>query len=249
MTLPIIHSILLILTIAFSFFWTNNPGMSNFSFQLVGLLTIIFFFHDLISRKTRPNNPIQTYRNMSNSIILTLLTLLLVLSTNGLNSPLFFILDFLVLGLSLFFYPSLGFSFSLALTLAFLLNNDLTSTHALTNLISLLLMAPFARFFSTQYLQLLEGKQQIKILKYQADRLENKIEQEEASTLLWLSIEFKHKLDHALDLVSQISSNLSNIPYHQQDLLKALYSDLKELFKSGQTLQKQIDELTDDDEN
>ena len=247
MSLPITHSILLILTIAFSFIWTNNPGMSNFSLQLVGLLAVIFFFHDLISRKTSQNNPIRTYRSMSNSIILTLLTLLLILSTNGLNSPLFFILDFLVFGLSLFFYPSLGFSFSLALILAFLLNNDLASTHALTNLISLILIAPFARFFSTLYLHLLEDKQQIKVLKHQADHLEHKLEQEESSTLLWLSIEFKHKLDHAIDLVSQISSNLSNIPYHQQELLKNLYSDLKELFKSGQDLQKQIDELTDDE--
>jgi|GEM_PF-335918 hypothetical protein len=248
MTLPIVHSILLIFSVLFSFFWTNNPGMSNFSLQLAGLLTFIFFFHDLVSRKTSPNNPIRIYRSVSNSIILTLLTLLLILSTNGLNSPLFFLLDFLVFGLSLFFYPSLGFSFSLALIITFLLNNDLSSTHALTNLVSLILIAPFARFFSTQYLRLLEEKKHIKILKYQADRLEQKLEQEETSTLLWLSIEFRHKLDHAIDLVSQISSNLSHIPYHQQELLKNLYSDLKELFKSGQSLQKQIDELTEDED-
>ena len=246
MTLPnLIHTTLLILAIIFSFFWTNNPELSNFSLQLSGLLVLLFFFHDLIARKSSPNNPIQIYRNISNSLIIPLLSLLLILSTGSLDSPLFFLLDFLIFGLSLFFFPSLGFSCILALLIAFLLNHDLDTAHALTNLISLLLIAPLARYFSTQYLQLLEGSKQIKILKHQADRLETEVETEETSTLLWLSIEFKNKLHHAIDLVSQLSSSLSSIPYHQQEQLKTVYQDLKELFKSGQELEKQIDELTD----
>jgi len=247
MTLPITHTSLIILTTIFSFIWTNNPGMSNFSFQLVALLTAILLFHDLISRKTSPNNPIQIYRNTTNSIIITLLTLVLILSTGSLSSPLFFLLDFLIFGLSLLFYPSLGFSLSLALTIAFMLNNDLSSTHSLTNLISLLLVAPLAKFFGTQYIKVLEGDNKIKVLKHQANRLESSIEQEETTTLLWLSIELKNKLHHAIDLVSQLSSSLPNISYHQQENLKNLYSDLKELFTSGQELEDKIDQLTDED--
>lgn len=247
MPLPIVHTILIILTITFPFFWINNPQLSKFSLQLSGLLVIIFFFNDLLSRKLALDNPIQKYRNISNSIIIVLLTLLLILSTGNLNSPLFFLLDFLIFGLSLFFYPSLGFFFSLALTTGFLLNNDLSTTHSLANLISLILMAPIAQYFGSLYLKLLEEKNHIKILKHQAESLELEIEEEETTTLLWLSTEFHNKLDHAIDLISQISSNLSNIPYHQQEQLKNLYSDLKKLFRSGQELKKQIDELTDED--
>ncbi|MBU1085016.1 MAG: hypothetical protein ABIJ43_02875 [Candidatus Beckwithbacteria bacterium] len=247
MNLPIIfHSLLLIFTIIFSFIFTNNPELSKFSLQLTGLLAIIFFFHDLICRHKSQDNPIQKYRNISNSLIITSITLLLVLSTGHLTSPLFFLLDFLVIYLSLFFFPSLGFSLGLALSLMFLLNNDISSPTQLLSLVSLLLMAPLARFFGTQYLQLLEDDNKIKVLKHQADHLESIVSQEETTTLLWLSIEFKNKLHQAIDLISQLSSTLSNIPYHQQEQLKSLYSDLKELFNSGQELEEKIDKLTDE---
>ncbi|MFH1280307.1 MAG: hypothetical protein ABII08_01680 [Candidatus Beckwithbacteria bacterium] len=128
----------------------------------------------------------------------------------------------------------------------FLLNNDISSPTQLLSLVSLLLMAPLARFFGTQYLQLLEDDNKIKVLKHQADHLESIVSQEETTTLLWLSIEFKNKLHQAIDLISQLSSTLSNIPYHQQEQLKSLYSDLKELFNSGQELEEKIDKLTDE---
>ena len=129
----------------------------------------------------------------------------------------------------------------------FLLNNDLSSPNQLLSLVSLLLMAPIARYFGNQYLQVLEGSNQIKILKHQANRLKSEIQKEETTTLLWLSIEFKNKLDHAIDLISQLSSTLNYIPYHQQEQLKTLYSDLKKLFSSGQELKEKIDEITDYD--
>ncbi|MCG2800233.1 MAG: hypothetical protein L6367_17070, partial [Cellulomonas sp.] len=77
----------------------------------------------------------------------------LVLDTGGLTSPLFFTIDFLLFGLSLLFNPSLGLLVGLALSLLFLLNNSLIDLTSLTNLISLILMAPLARFFGTQYLR------------------------------------------------------------------------------------------------
>ncbi|MDZ7587070.1 MAG: hypothetical protein U0946_04890 [Patescibacteria group bacterium] len=177
---------------------------------------------------------------------ITLLLLLLVLDTGGLTSPLFFTLDFLLFSLSLLFNPSLGLLVGLALSLLFLLNNSLIDTHGFANLIALILMAPLARFFGTQYLSLLEDQKQIKILKHQSDQLETKLSQEESNTLLWLTLNFQEKMQHALDLISQISSQLSTIPYHQQDKLKTIYSDLKELFKSGQELKDKIDKITDD---
>ncbi|MEA3354998.1 MAG: hypothetical protein U9Q63_00755 [Patescibacteria group bacterium] len=241
------HIIILIVAAALSFIFINHPEMSKFSFQLTALLAIIFFFHDLICRHKPQDNPIQTYRNISNSLIITSITLLLVLSTGHLTSPLFFLLDFLIIYLSLFFFPTLGFALGLALSVMFLLNNDLSSSSQILSLTSLLLMAPLARFFGNQYLRVLEDVNQIKILKHQTNRLETTVSKEETTTLLWLSIEFKNKLHHAIDLVSQFSSSLNNIPYHQQKQLKSLYSDLKELFSSGQELEEEIDNLTDND--
>lgn len=243
-TLP--HFILLLLAAGFTFFWQNNPGLSQYSLQLSSLLLAIFLFHNLLGRKKITNVSFIKYQSISNSLTITLLLLLLVLDTGGLTSPLFFTLDFLLFGLSLLFNPSLGLLFGLALSLMFLLNNSLINLNSLTNLISLILMAPLARFFGTQYLRLLEDQKQIKVLKHQSNQLETKLSQEEGHTLLWLTLNFHNKMSQSLDLISQISSQLSTIPYHQREKLKSLYLDLKELFKSGQELKDKIDKITDD---
>ena len=243
-TLP--HFILLLLAAAFTFFWHNNPGLSQYSLQLSSLLLAVFLFHNLLGRKKITNISFIQYQSISNSLTITLLLLLLVLDTGGLTSPLFFTLDFLLFGLSLLFNPSLGLLVGLALSLLFLLNNSLIDLNSLTNLISLILVAPLARFFGTQYLRLLEGQKQIKVLKHQSNQLETNLSQEEGNTLLWLTLNFHNKMSQSLDLISQISSQLSTIPYHQQEKLKSLYLDLKELFKSGQELKDKIDKITDE---
>ena len=243
-TLP--HFILLLLAAGFAFFWHNNPGLSQYSLQLSSLLLAVFLFHNLLGRKKSLSLSFIKYQSISNSLTITLLLLLLVLDTGGLTSPLFFTLDFLLFGLSLLFNPSLGLLVGLALSLLFLLNNSLIDLNSLTNLISLILVAPLARFFGTQYLRLLEGQKQIKVLKHQSNQLETNLSQEEGNTLLWLTLNFHNKMSQSLDLISQISSQLSTIPYHQQEKLKSLYLDLKELFKSGQELKDKIDKITDD---
>lgn len=243
-TLP--HFILLLLAAGFTFFWHNNPGLSQYSLQLSSLLLAVFLFHNLLGRKKITNVSFIKYQSISNSLTITLLLLLLVLDTGGLTSPLFFTLDFLLFGLSLLFNPSLGLLVGLALSLFFLLNNSLIDLNSLTNLISLILMAPMARFLGTQYLRLLEDQKQIKILKHQSNQLETKLSQEEGNTLLWLTLNFHNKMSQSLDLISQISSQLSTIPYHQQEKLKSLYLDLKELFQSGQELKDKIDKISDD---
>lgn len=217
------------------FFWHNNPGLSPYSLQLIAVLVILFF---LTYNKNK-------YRNITNSIIITEIVLLLVLGSGGLTSPLFFILDFLLFTLSLLILPSLGFILGLALTLLFLLNSPTLDTQTLANLISLLLMAPVSRFIGTQYERLLTAQKQIKALSDQSEYLNKHISAQEEATLLWLSLNFNDKMHQALDLVSQIGSNISHIPYYQKNKLNQLYQDLKELFKSGQVLREKIDKINE----
>jgi len=103
-TLP--HFILLLLAAAFTFFWHNNPGLSQYSLQLSSLLLAVFLFHNLLGRKKSLSLSFIKYQSISNSLTITLLLLLLVLDTGGLTSPLFFTLDFLLFGLSLLFNPA-----------------------------------------------------------------------------------------------------------------------------------------------
>jgi hypothetical protein len=247
MTLPFfLHTLYLIAAVTLAFYWTKNPTLSQFSLQLTGFLIIIYFFQALVRRKIAPDKPNIKYLSITNSIIFTLLVLLLILSTNGLTSPLFFLLYFLLFSLSLFFHPWISFFLALALSLFFLLTQPLESTTHLANLVSLLLIAPLAHLFGTQYLKLLTSKKQIKVLKHQSKRLAKTISKQETTSLLWLSLEFRNKMDQAVDLISQLSSSLSHIPYHQREQLNQLYQDLKALLKSGQELEQKLDQLTDE---
>ena len=155
----ILQSVYLLVAVAFAFIWSGNPLLSKFSWQLTALLMLIMFFHNLVTNRELRQNPqnesIIVNRNIANSISLTIVVTTLVMGTGGTTSALFFLLDFLLIGLSLFFATSTSFMLALALITGFLLDNPLTTTHQLTNLISLLFMAPLAAFFSSQYLTLL----------------------------------------------------------------------------------------------
>ncbi|MDZ4229373.1 MAG: hypothetical protein U1C50_03935 [Patescibacteria group bacterium] len=243
---PALETIALILAVLFPFYWYNQTSLSKFSLQLVALLILAFTFHSWIARRSQKVNPIQMYQKTTNIVIVTIISLLLILTTGGASSMLFWLLDFLLFFVAIFSHPRAGFTLALAIGIAFLLNEPLLTNQQLTNLVSLLLMAPLATIFSTQYSRLIMAKKEIKALSNQAKKLNQQVQAEEQSTLIWLSLDFRRQLEQAIDLVSQISSNLSQIPYHQRDNLDKLYHDLKALWHSGQELERKIDRITEE---
>jgi len=228
-----VETVLLILAVFFPFFWYNQSYMSKFSLQLVALLVLIFVFHNQLTKKKQNSDPVQMYQNIINISIVTILTIILILSTGGAGSMLFWLLNFLLFFVAVFFRPGAGLTLSLAVGTAFLLNEPQLSTGQIFNLVSLLLMAPLASFFSTQYRRLIMAKKEIEVLSNQANSLEQ-------STLIWLALDFRRQIEKAIDLLSQIS-----VPYHQRDRLNELYQDIKALWHSGQELERKIDELND----
>lgn len=228
----------LALSVFFPFYWYNQTYLSKFTWQLVALLILLFLFHNRFGKKRFNSNPIQIYQNITDVVIITILTILLVLSTGGTGSPLFFLLHFLLFFIAIFTHSRQSFTLSLAVNLGFLLNEVNFTNNSLINLVSLLFMAPLASFFSTQYARLITAKKEIKVLSNQAKK-------RETATLLWLTLNFHNKIEQSIDLLSQITINLGNIPFHQRRKFNQLYDDLKALFKSGQELKNQVDELTD----
>ena len=245
----VLQSFYLLVAVVFAFVWAGNPLLSKFSWQLTALLMLILLFHNLITNRQLRQNPqnesIIVNRNIANSISLTIVVTILVMGTGGTTSALFFLLDFLLIGLSLFFATSTSFMLALALITGFLLNEPLTTTHQLTNLISLLFMAPLAAYFSSQYLTLLSAQEKIKVLKHQAKILSKDLSIEESDTLLWLGLNFNKTMMLTLDWFSQAGSTISRLPYHQQQQFSQLYQDLKALWQSGEQLKERIDRLTD----
>jgi hypothetical protein len=157
------------------------------------------------------------------------------MSSGGVHSSLFFLLYFLLFGLSLLFEPNQAIFLSLFLLLIFGLDSAFKFDQpAIINLATLLFITPLASLFGKKYLQNLEGKGEIMIL--------NKIiREEETETLMWLSTKAKPTLTSLLDTTSQIiGSNL--LPRNLQEKLQTLHQDLIALHHSASTLEKDIDQ-------
>jgi len=222
----ILQSLFLILAVIFSFIWTQNPTLSSYNLQLTGLLVLLYFTSKLFaSRRHR-------LIDIESTIILITITLLLIFSTGGITSPLFFLLIFLLFALSLLFSPLQIAITSLSLSLVFALNLSSLDTTSLLNLIFLLLTTPLALLFGQKYLQVQKAQGKIKIL-------ETTLAHEQTNTLLFLSTSAKPDLFDALTNISHaISSN--RLPHHLQKRLQETYSKLIKLYQSTNELKQEV---------
>ncbi len=224
----VLHTAFLILSVGLTYLWTKNPNLNSFNLQAVGLLILFYFAGKLLSRNR------QKILLLLDTATFTSLILFLVLSSGGVHSSLFFLLYFLLFGLSLLFEPSQSILLSLLLVILFVLDpSSKFDQVAIINLVTLLLITPLASLFGKKYLQSQEEIGKIKIL----DKI---ISEEETDTLIWISTQAKPTLISLLDTTSQIiGSNL--LPRNLQEKLKNLHRDLISLHESANTLEKDID--------
>jgi len=242
MTKFLLHSLFLVVSVILAFFWTNNPHLSYYNLQLIAVFIIFFFINQVITR----HHPHKINRTID-AAIFTMVVLLLVISTGGLNSPLFFLLYFLMFGLSLLFEPLITFSLSITMVLFFLFTpTEKELFKEILQLFSLILITPMAMFFGKQYLKLLRDEEKIKILEEEQNVIEEEIEREETNILLWVSLELKKGLTEILDQTSQLLSDIGHLTVRQKDRLLKISDASKKLLKSGQQLKEEIDKITDE---
>jgi len=214
----ILHSLFLIAAVVLAYIWTTHPELSYYTLQLTAVFILFFFLNQFISRRRR-----QRVNLTIDAVIFTMVILLLVSSTGGLTSPLFFLIYFLMFGLALLFEPT-----------------------EILQLFSLLLITPLALFFGRQYLQLLESEEKIKILEEESQILEGEIEKEETDTLLWTTLELKKDLADILDRVSTLLADVGHLTVRQKENLEKIREKAKNLLKTGQKLKEEVDKTTDE---
>lgn len=238
----LVHSLYLVLTVFFIWFWTNNAVLSLYSLQLTGLLVVLYFGLRFLLKDGK--------EMILDVVVFTAILLVVLASTGGLGSPLFFLVYFLLFSVALLFDPPTTLTLTLALILFFV--NSLTSTRAALQLLSLLFIAPLAIFFGKQYLRLLETQKKIKILAKKSKELSaisyqqsTQLANEETNTLLWLSLNFKNSLLPIIHLTAELLSDLGHLTLNQKEKLQSVHETAKELLKSGEKLKEKIDRETD----
>lgn len=231
-----VHSLFLLSAIILTWFWTSNPYLSLYNLQLIALFVVFYFLSHFLSRSAPSTSAID-------AIIFTIVILLLVTSTGGLSSPLFFLIYFLLFAVSLLFEPLITVTLTLALIVFF--SKSAISLADVVQISSVVLILPLALFVGRQYLKVLEAKEIIKILKHQSAELEKSIAKEETDSLIWLTLNLKDGLLKIIHLDSELLAGIGHLTLTQKEALEKIHQIAKDLLKDGQKLKEKIDRETD----
>jgi len=240
----LLHSLFLLTAVVLAFFWTSQPTLSLYTLQLVALFVLVFFANQLVGRRAGGGNR----TNLTiDAVIFTLVTLLLVISTGGLTSPLFFLLYFLMFGLSLLFEPLISLSLTGTMILFFAISpTGKSSLEEILQLFSLIMVTPLAIFFGKQYLQVLKDEEKVKILEEEGEILTKEIQKDETDVLLWTSLELKRGLAAILDDLSDLLIDIGHLTVRQKEKLLKIRERTLALLRSGEKLKEEVDKTTDE---
>lgn len=161
--------------------------------------------------------------------LIALITNLIVFTTHGLTSPLFFLVYFLLFALAFKYPPRLTLVYSLILII--LLAQSLNSLISLIPLLSLALISPIAWFIGLQH--------------QENQQLHTDISVDETDIFLWFSLKFKNSLNQILDSTSILLSNPRLSP-NQKDELQKIKKNSRSLLQSAIKLTQKIDTQTDE---
>lgn len=238
----LLHTLFLFIAVALAFFWTSNPQLSYYNLQLMAVFILFFFINQIVARHRR-----QKINLTIDTVIFTVITLLLVISTGGLISPLFFLIYFLMFGLALLFEPLISVSLTAIIVLFFLFTPTKEEPlKELLQLFSLLLITPVALFFGKQYLRVLQDEEKIKILEEEEKIIEEQIEKEESDILLFTCLELKRGLTEILDQTSHLLADVSHLSVNQKERLGKIRERATQLLQSSQKIKEEVDKTTDE---
>lgn len=159
------QSLVLIASFVIVYLW-QLTSLSEFTVPFLGLLIAVFL---MVSARKKGKGFLTLGGGPLGIFLLTTLILLLIFSTEGINSPLFFLLYFLGFGIAFVFEPVTAFVFVIGAFL--ILFQDATKIDATNNLLklgSLLLISPLAYFFGKEYKKTDEQSETIIGLKERA---------------------------------------------------------------------------------
>lgn len=196
MSKPVIHSIVLIITIAIAFLFPKT-NLAQYDLQISAVLFIIMFLSRRLINKTG---------RLLESVIFTLVVLLIVNTTGNTTSPFFFLIYFLLFALALLMEPVIAITTSFTLMVGFMFtiapNQEIG---ALIPVFSLAFLTPFALLLGQEYIRVKNDELRIK-------NLEGKINQKQEDTFLFLSLMLKN---HLKNIKSAIENFMGDHELHE----------------------------------
>lgn len=219
------HSMYLLATVLLCLFWAISPYKmfaTQIGATLLSLYIIKHMFREHINLKLEI---------IIDSVVLCGLTLVIVTSTGGLNSPVFFLIYFLLFALSLMTTPTIPLILAFALIIYFLFTSLITSFKELLPLASFPLITPLAVYFGKEHKKNLYQKQDVLNLK-------ETIRRETEDVMLWLTTVFTREVDYIKEKIDEFPG----ITDSQRPTIKSLSDSTDKLKRIGDKLKQAIEE-------
>lgn len=231
------QNIILLIPLGLAFLWTKNAILANTSLQLTAFCVIVFFLLQVLSKKiTR----LSKNKASLDFLLLTLVIYLVIFSTGGLLSPVFFLNYFLLFAVSLLFEPSAALSLTTMSSFFFILNPRVELLTELLQLGSLFLITPLALIFGSQYIKLSQEKEKVETLSYEGKKLEEEVIWQEKEVKKWTENELSLKLSEIQRGLKSILANPQTSP-SDREKLKSIFDKTYQLFQSGRKMEEKIE--------
>ena len=205
-----INSVILTATIAFAYFWTRSLTLPYYSLTLIGFLIICYSIIHFISKK----------RQGFDVFFLSLITFLLVFSTGAINSPVFFLLYFLLFGVALLLTPQTAIYLAVIVSFFLFFTQRKSLLNELLQLSSLFLIAPLATIFGKQFLKIKSLQTEVK------------------------SWTFETLSKQLVDIQTGLKSILNDpqTPVVEKEKAKKIFGETYQVFVSGKEMEKKVEE-------
>jgi signal transduction histidine kinase len=214
-TMPQITSIILFFIVSLFSYLFSISNFLYFAPQLIAIISItilILYFS----------------KKIFSVHLIALLINIIIFTTNGLNSPFFFLIYFLLFVIAFQNPPTTTLSYSLFLIL--IISQSLNSFISIISLSSLLLITPLAWFIGRQFLE-----------KTKDEKI---IAEDETDILLWHSLKLKTGLCEIIDTSSELLSQ-PIIP-SQKEKIHHIKDSAKSLLNSSENLTQKIGQEQDE---
>ena len=223
------HALILTFSVLFTFAWTRNESLANYNLQLIAFFVITYFGSRFFIKKPTID-----------MAALSLITFTLVFSTGALSSPLFFLLYFLLFGLSLLFEPISPLFLVFLLTILFLvIPESVDFLHEILQLTSLFMIVPLAVIFGKQYIRLWRNQLEVEALESEEKTLMKKVENQKSKVKFWTDTVFGQKLAEIQNYIKSLEKDPGITP-EKKFFLRGISAKIYETFLSGKEMEKEI---------
>jgi len=217
-------------------FIISQSPFSAFSLQITGLTVSLYIVVSFLIRKKIVSINVKV---MSDIIIFSFAVSLILFSTGGFNSPIFFLTYFLLFGLSLLSSPITSVVAAIIFTVLFVLSPRTDLWMEILQIISLIAIAPISAVFGRQYLEIVKDEQKISALKNVSQDFAEEIKFQEENVKKWTEGEFKSRIVNIQRYLGNLIKDRS-LDETKKGKIQDIYYQIYQLFLSGEELNDKI---------